>query len=77
MAGTIIGGKKAAAKNIANNPNHYKNIGAIGGKNGHEGGFYATAQMECDCGKDPQHRNKAACAGAKGGFISRRKKISA
>lgn len=39
MAGTAEGGKKAAAKNIANNPHFYADIGRIGGKNGTEGGF--------------------------------------
>ena len=32
MAGTKIGGKKAAAKNLAKNPNFYRDIGRIGGK---------------------------------------------
>lgn len=27
MAGTVAGGKKAAAKNLANNPNFYREIG--------------------------------------------------
>ncbi len=64
MAGTKIGGKKAALKNLANDPDFYKRIGAIGGKNGTTGGFAANREL-------------ARTAGAKGGRISRRtKKVS-
>lgn len=61
MAGTKAGGKKAAEKNLANDPNFYKRIGAKGGKNGHTGGFAANPAL-------------ARIAGAKGGRISRRTK---
>lgn len=61
MAGTIEGGKKAAAKNLANDPDFYKRIGAIGGRNGHTGGFASNPEL-------------ARLAGAKGGRISRRGK---
>ena len=61
MAGTIEGGKKAAAKNLAKNPNFYAEIGAIGGKNGNTGGFAANPEL-------------ARIAGAKGGKKSRRGK---
>lgn len=61
MAGTKIGGLKAAAKNLANDPDFYKRIGAKGGANGHTGGFAANPEL-------------ARTAGAKGGRISRRKK---
>ena len=61
MAGTVEGGKKAAAKNIAKNPNFYRDIGRIGGKNGTTGGFAANPEL-------------ARIAGAKGGKISRRRK---
>jgi general stress protein YciG len=60
MAGTKAGGKKAAAKNLAKDPNFYAKIGAKGGKNGHTGGFAANPEL-------------ARIAGAKGGRISRRK----
>jgi general stress protein YciG len=63
MAGTPDGGKKAYLKNIANDPNFYAKIGAIGGKNGHTGGFAANPKL-------------ARIAGAKGGRISRRKKVT-
>ena len=61
MVGTKAGGKKAAAKNLANNPNFYKEIGRKGGRNGHTGGFAANPAL-------------ASIAGAKGGKISRRGK---
>ncbi len=61
MAGTKEGGRKAAAKNLARNPNFYAMIGAKGGKNGHTGGFAANPEL-------------ARIAGRKGGQISRRKK---
>lgn len=63
MAGTKLGGKKAAAKNLQRDPNFYAKIGAKGGKNGHTGGFAANPEL-------------ARLAGAKGGRISRRRKTS-
>lgn len=54
MAGTVAGGKKAAAKNLQNNPNFYREIGRIGGRNGNTGGFAANPQL-------------ARIAGSKGG----------
>lgn len=54
MAGTVAGGKKAAAKNLQNNPNFYRDIGRIGGRNGNTGGFAANPQL-------------ARIAGARGG----------
>ena len=62
MAGTKIGGQKAAAKNLQKDPFFYAKIGAIGGQKGHTGGFAANPEL-------------ARIAGAKGGQISRRKKI--
>lgn len=61
MAGTKEGGRKAAMKNLAKDPNFYAKIGARGGKNGRTGGFAANPEL-------------ARIAGAKGGRISRRKK---
>ena len=63
MAGTKAGGQKAAAKNLAKDPNFYAKIGAKGGKNGNTGGFAANPEL-------------ARIAGAKGGRISRRKKVT-
>ena len=64
MAGTKEGGKKAAAKNLARDPNFYAKIGAKGGKLGRTGGFAANPEL-------------ARIAGAKGGKISRRRKAAA
>lgn len=61
MAGTKAGGKKAAAKNLAKDPNFYANIGRKGGQNGRTGGFAANPKL-------------AAEAGRKGGLVSRRGK---
>lgn len=61
MAGTTIGGQKAAAKNLKQDPDFYKKIGSIGGKNGTTGGFAANREL-------------ARIAGAKGGRISRKTK---
>lgn len=61
MAGTKVGGKKAAQKNLAKDPNFYAKIGRKGGQNGHTGGFAANPAL-------------ARIAGAKGGRISRRGK---
>ncbi len=63
MAGTVAGGKKAAAKNLAKDPTFYAKIGAKGGRAGHTGGFAANPQL-------------ARIAGAKGGKVSRRRKAS-
>lgn len=60
MAGTKEGGQKAAAKNLAKNPDFFKEIGSIGGSRGTTGGFYANREL-------------AREAGRKGGQISRRK----
>lgn len=63
MAGTKAGGQKAAAKNLASDPNFYAKIGAKGGANGRTGGFAANREL-------------ARIAGAKGGRKSRRKKVT-
>jgi len=65
MAGTQTGGKAAANTNKTKyGKDFYARIGAMGGKNGHTGGFYAN-------------RDLARAAGAKGGRISRRTKKTA
>lgn len=66
MAGTKEGGKQAAATNKSKYGNDfYAKIGALGGKKGHTGGFYANRKL-------------ASVAGRKGGLISRRtKKVTA
>jgi general stress protein YciG len=52
---------KARDKNLANNPNFYKEIGSIGGKVGVTGGFYNNHEL-------------ASRAGRIGGSRSRRRK---
>ena len=60
MAGTVPGGKKAAKTNISKyGRDFYARIGAMGGKQGHTGGFYAN-------------RDLARKAGRMGGLKSRR-----
>ncbi|HEY5550028.1 MAG TPA: hypothetical protein VIK37_02415 [Candidatus Saccharimonadales bacterium] len=60
MAGTRLGGAKAAATNKTKyGRDFYARIGAMGGRAGHTGGFYAN-------------RNLARIAGRKGGLKSRR-----
>lgn len=62
MAGTIAGGKAAAVTNKAKyGAGFYARIGAMGGKKGKTGGFYANREL-------------ARIAGARGGRISRRTK---
>lgn len=62
MAGTKAGGKAAANTNIRKyGEDFYRKIGAMGGKKGTTGGFFANREL-------------ARIAGAKGGRISRRGK---
>lgn len=65
MAGTKAGGVKAAATNKnRHGSDFYARIGAKGGKLGTTGGFAANREL-------------ARLAGAKGGRISRRRKVEA
>lgn len=62
MSGTVTGGKKAAVTNKEKyGETFYREIAAIGGRNGTTGGFYANPEL-------------ARLAGAKGGRISKRGK---
>lgn len=70
MAGTRLGGQKAAAKNLARDPLFYKKNGAKGGRNGNTGGF--ASDIKGIDGLTGQER--ARIAGAKGGRISKRRK---
>lgn len=64
MAGTMAGGKAAAETNkIKYGADFYAKIGAMGGKKGRTGGFYANREL-------------ASIAGRKGGQISKRRKRS-
>lgn len=65
MAGTKAGGVKAAQTNkTRHGSDFYAKIGARGGKKGTTGGFAANREL-------------ARLAGAKGGRISRRRKVEA
>lgn len=62
MAGTKLGGQRAAATNKRKyGDDFYARIGGKGGRNGKTGGFFANREL-------------ARIAGAKGGRISRRTK---
>jgi len=62
MAGTKLGGQKAAETNKKKyGEDFYRKIGTIGGHKGNTGGFYLNPEL-------------ARVAGAKGGRISRRRK---
>ena len=63
MAGTKIGGMKAAITNKEKQgKDFYKRIGAKGGRNGHTGGFYNNPEL-------------ARRAGRIGGLKSKRGKV--
>ena len=63
MSGTKAGGLKAARTNLEKHGNDfYARIGAMGGRNGHTGGFAVNSAL-------------ARVAGRKGGRISTRKGI--
>lgn len=72
MSGTRTGGLKARDTNLKKNPNFYRDIGRIGGKNGQTGGF-ASDFVGNDGLTGPQ---RAKIAGRKGGLISKRGKKS-
>ena len=62
MSGTKEGGRKAAETNKKRNgEDFFKRIGAIGGRNGHTGGFASSHELAVE-------------AGRKGGRISKRGK---
>lgn len=52
MAGTIEGGRKSAAKNKKlHGSDFYARIGAMGGKNGHTGGFFNNPELARRAGR--------------------------
>ena len=71
MAGNVAGGLKAAKKNLANDKNFYHRIGAIGGRNGHTGGF--ASHVVGNDGLTGLQRSRVE--GYRGGKISKRKAI--
>ncbi len=73
MAGTKIGGRKAAATNKAKyGSSFYASIGAKGGTKSKTGGF-ASDKLGVD---GLTGRERARIAGSRGGRISRRTKAS-
>ena len=71
MAGTLEGGRAAAATNKKKyGKDYYGKIGSMGGKLGKTGGF-GSAKVGDD---GLTGRERAAIVGAKGGRISRRSK---
>ena len=52
MAGTRIGGARAAATNKTKyGKDFYARIGAMGGKAGHTGGFFANRELAREAGR--------------------------
>lgn len=79
MAGTSEGGKQAAATNKKKyGSDFYRSIGAMGGKKGKTGGFYANILcFDRTCSYKTAHQHFVReCAGAKGGTVSRRGKTT-
>lgn len=74
MSGNKVGGAKAVATIYERHGrNFFAEIGRKGGKNGHTGGF--ASDLMCDCGYDDGNTHHyRQCAGAKGGYISRKSK---
>jgi len=51
MGQTIKGARKSTKKILANNPNHFKEMGAIGGRNSNNGGVYNNPELAAQIGK--------------------------
>lgn len=78
MAGTVAGGKAAAATNrVRYGADFYSKIGAKGGEKGRTGGFASKnlcENKECSYRRVAVQHRVAECAGSRGGAISRRGK---
>lgn len=73
MAGTREGAAKAVETIRANNPNHWRQIGKIGGSRSHTGGFASE-----EVGDDGlTGRERASIYGRIGGKKSKRKRKAA
>ena len=67
MSGTIAGGRSAARTNKKNDPDFYKKIGKLGGRERADSGKLHEVGFASD-------KNRAREAGRKGGLKSRRGK---
>lgn len=65
MSGTQIGGAKAAKTIKSKDPEFYRRIGAIGGKKGRTGGFYANRELAAEAGAIGGRKSKRRKAGVK------------
>ena len=65
---------KARATILAKNPNHYKEVGALGGLKSKGGGF--AVDVPCDCKLIEEPHKLSQCAGSIGGRKSRRGKAN-
>ena len=72
MAGTKAGGKLAAQKNLAKDPNFYARIGAKGGAAGVGPDYRKGGDKAAGFASNPELAREA---GARGGTISRRGKV--
>jgi general stress protein YciG len=68
MAGTKVGGQKAAATNkLKYGREFYANIGRMGGRNGHTGGFAANPELARTAGRIGGKKSKRGPAKNKQG----------
>ena len=75
MAGTKEGARKAALTNLARDPDFYKKAGSLGGqvKSPHKGFGYDDRTLLQKLLRKP---TRAQIAAAKGGRISKRRKVT-
>ena len=63
MSGTKAGGSKTRETIYRKHgKDFYKKIGAMGGRNGHTGGFASNPELARKCGKLTKRGKKAICA---------------
>ncbi|MEC5150893.1 hypothetical protein [Cryobacterium sp. GrIS_2_6] len=70
MPGNQVGGLKARDKNLASDPDFYKKIGRKGGSNGKGPDYQKGGIKAAGFAANPE---LARVAGAKGGYISKRR----
>jgi general stress protein YciG len=74
MAGTAVGGRKTAQRNLEKNPNFYREIGSRGGKagTGHEFAHGKISPSEAGrIGGQKSRRTKASVQEEKKSFLKR------